>query len=165
MRLLTLSAIVSAIVGLAFAGEAFAAADQSNATHHYHLGYRQTHIASADRSRATHGYRVAYWQTRIAQAQGRVSRDLKSSQRPAEASNKAASAVVSVPVSCNSSNAATPYCYTATQQSIYPPEGELFASAQAARALTESRSETPTTAVAAKTVLGLAVLGALVGAK
>ncbi|HXW20261.1 MAG TPA: hypothetical protein VEK35_07155 [Roseiarcus sp.] len=159
MRLLTLC--LSTMVGLAFAGEAFASADQSNATHHYRLGYRQTHIASADRSTATHGYRLAYWQTHIAQAQGRVSRDLKSSQKPAEASNKAASAVVSVPMSCNSSNAATPYCYTATQQSIYPPEGELFVSAQAARAMTESRSETPTT----KTVLGLAVLGALVGAR
>jgi hypothetical protein len=147
MRLLTLSAIV----GLAFAGQAFAGADQSNRTHHYRLGYWQPH---------------AGWQIHIAQTQGRVWRDLTPSQKTAEsASTKASSTTLAVPASCNSANAATPYCYTATQQSLYPPEGELFASAQATHAFTESRSETPGTPLSSRIVLGLAVLGALTSAK
>jgi len=99
------------------------------------------------------------WQAHVAQAQGRVTRDLLPSGKQGAAAK--ASAVATAGQTCDSSNAVTPYCYTATQQSLSPPEGELFSSAQAARATSESRSAAPTSPVTGKTAVGLAILGAI----
>ena len=136
MRLL----VLPTILGLTFAGQILVSGSQAEAT--------------------THRYRLAYWQAHIAQAQGRVSRDLPSQREAEKGAGKTGAASVDRPTSCNSANAATPYCYTATQQSQYPPEGELFASAQA-RALMDSRAAQQTTSLPTRAAVGLAVLGAL----
>jgi len=134
MRLFNLSAAV----GLALAGQILVAA----------------YPAEAKIDRRHHDS----WQARVAQARGRVTHDVRPPGKPGAAGK---SSVATAGQTCDSSNAATPYCYTATQQSALPPEGELFAAAQAARATTESRSAAPTSPVTGKTALGLAVLGAL----
>jgi hypothetical protein len=136
LRLFTLSTAA----GLAFAGQFFVGA----------------YPAEAKIDRRHHDA----WQTRVAQAEGRVTRDLQPPGKPG-AAGKASAVVATAGQTCDSSNAATPYCYTATQQSLSPPEGELFASAQAARATGESRSAASTSPVSGKNAVGLAVLGAL----
>jgi len=109
--------ILLAAIGLASAGQIFFSVHRAGAT--------------------TYAFPLAYGEARVSQPEGHAGRALP--ELPLPTALKPAS--IADQPSCTSSNATSPACYIATQQRT--PEGDIFAFAQVAQALRESRLAGP----------------------